>query len=1283
MTMPDQSHINQVRDALWRWPIGGASVMVGSGFSKNAEKTAFDADGMPSWREITRLVCNELYPADEPRRRGVLADAATTSGFLKLAQEYKSAFGRNALHQFIRNSIRDDEFHSGEMHRDLLRLPWRDVFTTNWDTLLEKSRLQVSERSYSIVHSVADLPTAAPPRIVKLHGSLPSYYPLIITEEDYRTYPRKFAPLVNTTQQAMMETTFLLIGFSGDDPNFLHWSGWVRDELGESAPKIYLAGWLDLSPYRRQVLVERKVIPIDLAFHPKAGEWPEHLRDRYAAEWVLRTLERGRPYDITEWPTPRVGSTERIDPLLEPVALPVVDQPKEEPTAPSSRAEPASTAAIRALLEVWKHNRDTYPGWITVPGGKRERMSRNTDGWEPHILRACSELDAIGRLEALDELIWRREMLLDPISSETEQIAEEAISAIDCDALTVDGADHSGSDWTVVRAAWRAVALALATTARQRFDRERFDQIIEGLSPYLDDEEDVRHRVRYEQCLWALYSADLKGLQELLDSWQMENCDPIWMLRKAAVLVETHRRDDARRLADRALDEIRAVSFNRSSLAGPSREGWALFMAAALEQDPGQLPNTEALERHYRKRHYRRWRELAILHCDALEEKRLYADAMRIHTEDGEPEFDLGFQTDRVASNFLIRRESAALRAIRLTEVAGLPPSVTIYSDVLKVTISRDVLKVAAEAIVYSKPLLASQLVLRVCTYDGDGVLKRVFSRVRVAAMPVHAVSALTQSCLDCIEYSVERMRGRDGGSWVERLRVAIEVLSRIVLRHQPEKVIDIFERALSYYSKGDVARHPLLTRPMRNLLSRCWEALPENSRTDHVLDLLNAPIVGLDGFDTSAGGRPYVDPGEVFLDRRVTIPARTPENDGRWQQAASLMIRGLRAGGEPRKRASIRIGLPGMCGRLTDSEQSQVAVALWHSDYTGPDDLPQETHLHDWAFLELPEPSTGLAEQRFRHKWLNRSILERSTPPRSQHSYSIPYAPSPNDLNGVIYQIGIALNELKRIGHALTISSEETKMLGRFVDEWCDMRIPSTIPGSSKWAPTQYAVMGLGSILSEVRLDDSTAVKIYNKIEDLHGSKIPAYQLIHGLLKILPNRRDELLMQMRMGLVTDDVDFVAHAAVGLYEWLRVTTDSSLQLRPPPDDLIREIGVTIATRRKGMLDQSLQIADWIFLEGTSSQKGTIRDFVVQGLSYLLDELRYERRVDRSSDEIDIPRLRWRCAKLAVTLSRTGVADPVVTRWMEAIGDDPLPEVRYMKPVNYAPRTVNQAQDNTD
>ena len=145
-------------------------------------------------------------------------------------------------------------------------------------------------------------------------------------------------------------------------------------------------------------------------------------------------------------------------------------------------------------------------------------------------------------------------------------------------------------------------------------------------------------------------------------------------------------------------------------------------------------------------------------------------------------------------------------------------------------------------------------------------------------------------------------------------------------------------------------------------------------------------------------------------------------------------------------------------------------------------------------------------------------------------------------------------------------------------------MKIPSTDRGLSKWVPTQYAVIGLGSIMSEVRLTESTATKIYDKIDELHRSKIPAYQLVHGLAKILPDRRDGLVMLMRMGLVADRADFSSYAAGGLFEWLRATTESSLQLELPPDNLVREIGVTIATSRKSMLDQALQIADWIFAE---------------------------------------------------------------------------------------------------
>ena len=254
LPIPDQSHLNKVRDALWSRPFAGASVMIGSGFSRNAIKPRSELDDIPLWSDIAAQIVGNLYPDIEP---------PPIDDPLRLAQQYMSTFGRSDLHRLLGQLVRDRSFIPGETHSRLLRLPWRDVFTTNWDTLLERASLEIAEPSYSVVEDIDQLPLVMQPRIIKLHGSFPSKFPLIFTEEDYRTYPTRYAPFVNTVQQAMMETIFCLIGFSGDDPNFLNWSGWVRDNLGEAAPKIYLAGLLKLLPHQRRMLEERGVVPIE------------------------------------------------------------------------------------------------------------------------------------------------------------------------------------------------------------------------------------------------------------------------------------------------------------------------------------------------------------------------------------------------------------------------------------------------------------------------------------------------------------------------------------------------------------------------------------------------------------------------------------------------------------------------------------------------------------------------------------------------------------------------------------------------------------------------------------------------------------------------------------------------------------------------------------------------------------------------------------------------------------------------------------------------------------
>ncbi len=48
-------------------------------------------------------------------------------------------FGRSALDDFLTEVIPDEHYEPGFVHETLMTLPWSDVFTTNYDTLLERA----------------------------------------------------------------------------------------------------------------------------------------------------------------------------------------------------------------------------------------------------------------------------------------------------------------------------------------------------------------------------------------------------------------------------------------------------------------------------------------------------------------------------------------------------------------------------------------------------------------------------------------------------------------------------------------------------------------------------------------------------------------------------------------------------------------------------------------------------------------------------------------------------------------------------------------------------------------------------------------------------------------------------------------------------------------------------------------------------------------------------------------------------------------------------------------
>ena len=187
--LPDLPSIDRIAEALWAsGDVRGAAVMVGAGFSRFATPATPDTPALPLWRDFEREMVSalELDPT-----------SSAIPNALRLAEQYQAAFGRPALEAIIRKRVRDDAWAPGSLHKELLRLPWADVLTTNWDTLLERVADGDSEQSYEPILVAGDIARTRAPRITKLHGTFPSLSPFIFTEEDFRTYPSRYAPFVN------------------------------------------------------------------------------------------------------------------------------------------------------------------------------------------------------------------------------------------------------------------------------------------------------------------------------------------------------------------------------------------------------------------------------------------------------------------------------------------------------------------------------------------------------------------------------------------------------------------------------------------------------------------------------------------------------------------------------------------------------------------------------------------------------------------------------------------------------------------------------------------------------------------------------------------------------------------------------------------------------------------------------------------------------------------------------------------------------------------------------
>lgn len=1281
MILPDQPHIEQLTKRLWtNREVGQAAVMVGAGFSRNAERRAERTPPFPLWAELAREMYEALYLPGGGRAQVRLGASET----LRLASEYETAFGRSALDDLLLRSIPDQSYYPGQLHELLLSLPWSDVFTTNYDTLLERTLPLIHDRKYDVVQTASDIPVLTKPRIVKLHGSFTAHRPFILTEEDYRTYPARFPPFVNLVQQSIMENVFCLIGFSGDDPNFLYWTGWVRDNLGAATPPVYLCGLLNLSASQRKLLERRHVIPIDLSPLLAGSDLRDsHERHAAALEWFLKTLKSGEPQTPTDWPepTPRTRYPRIYDlPEVLPGPPPL---PDPGPKDPGTADLPLPAARLLALAETWRSTREYYPGWVVLPQDNRETLFAYTKGWVQPLLKSIRPPDPPDDYVALTppddllllyELNWRLERTLTPISDDWLGQFTEIVGAYNpyprlnrwhTARVRPDAEEFAGwQNWEAVRESWVGLAFALLRKAREGQDEEQSDLWSERLREVVKLRPEWQARWYYERCLFHLFRLDYGQTQETLEAWPPNTDLPFWEARRAGVLAEIGHLKEAEEVARTALDKIRSslqpAAVDYSAL---SKEGWVMMLLSLLKS---HRPHGD--EADYTSRFMNRWEKLRAYRCDPWDETETLASLMkgadlsRRSAVVVRKQFDPGIISVSAEGapepRFFELQQAFAF--LRIFEEGGVPVQVGPATLFAKATTR------AARWVRGLAPFWSLGTIMRACDREA---LEEWFDRVHVATMGDEQVSKVYQLFAAPFGQMVQRLADAPKGVAAAgaphplSLELLAELLSRLALRLRPEQLRELLGFANELYNLQAAGRRLPDSDFLEVLYQRVFEALPDADLLEVLPELMSLPVPG-EGRPATALAPPATEP--LRLVRRGGVAADGFDRS-HWDAPVARLRRIARESHPAaRGRALDRLKALYELGRLREDEARDFGAALWSRlDARG---LPAHTNLDEVEFLSLPEPEPGEAGSKVRRALLDDA--DGKFGDRLGLLVAATLMPGSNGAAGA---------------HLLDWTPAEVATLVRLLAAWweahgADLKDKGPTPDDPQEYLMDASLHHLMRLLSWAVLPrlggagEEAQGRVARLVSDMQTAGTCVHPAMPIMLVMRPEMAAEVADRLRADLNQTRPTLVRFAVYGLKTWL--INAAAGKIVAPSGDLLDELVSKVVTRRQPELDTAMMtIRDCLSrVPGIISERH--EQALCVALEYLLADTGLPAEAEREAIEkmntavpvLNRPEHRSIAARLARTLGERRAAagrelHPVLVKWRELSLTDPLPEVR--------------------
>lgn len=312
-----------------------------------------------------------------------------------------------------------------------------------------------------------------------------------MSEEAFRTYPQKYPEFVNTVRQTLIENLFCLIGFSGNDPNFLSWLGWIRDVMGEQMSNAILVDYRPKGYHisEKQLFASHKIDILNLAEISGLNDYKEAL------DFFLTYL--GTKEHDAQWSYPDVDF--------------------RHPQKPE-KSEKELEEGIRKMEKA----RKSYPGWVFY---NREISYTNRFPFKGTFY---DKLPDRLKLDYLYELDWLLDICLYP------KVVDWYLNALE---------DVKGNYSTyngMMKEKATQLLISLLSIYREKRDIDPYLTILDFINRNCLETLTTKQRsiFYYEQCQWNLALLDYKSVFAILLKWKLMENDYLGALWQSSVYAE-------------------------------------------------------------------------------------------------------------------------------------------------------------------------------------------------------------------------------------------------------------------------------------------------------------------------------------------------------------------------------------------------------------------------------------------------------------------------------------------------------------------------------------------------------------------------------------------------------------------------------------------------------------------------------------------------------------------------------------------------------------------------